>query len=130
MANEDGETEESGSEQEEEEESDSDNEEVDEVDEESETKTEKPKEEKDKPDPLVIDYAESLKKSLGKEYDADLDKLPIRERINIMKHLSSMKSKMRAKTAKAAKARVPQPTQKSKKKAGGVDYKALGEKYT
>ena len=133
MGNEDG-TEESGTEESGTEESGTEEEEVDDVEEESETETEteeKPikdgKDVKDKPDPLVIDYAESLKKSLGKQYDPELDKLGIRERITIMKHLSAMRSKMRAETKKSAKARIPKP--KANAKQHGRSFKTLGKKY-
>jgi hypothetical protein len=42
---------------------------------------------KEKPDPIKVDYAETLKGLLGKSYDKDLDKLPLDVRIPTMKAL-------------------------------------------
>ena len=38
-------------------------------------------------DPLITEYADSLKEKLGDKYTADLDKYDVKERIQIMKHM-------------------------------------------
>ena len=78
-----------------------------------------------KPDPLVIEYCEMLKSNLGKDYDTELDKLPIKERINIMKHLNAYKTKMSV----SKEAHVPNPSPSPSKKKSGYNFKALGKKY-
>lgn len=45
-------------------------------------------------DPLIIEYASSLQKELGEFYDADFDKLPVKERINQMKIVKKTIDKM------------------------------------
>lgn len=38
-------------------------------------------------DPLIIEYADSLKEKLGDNYTEDLDKYDVKQRIEIMKHM-------------------------------------------
>jgi len=111
-------------------------EEIEEEKEEPEESEEEPEEKKEKPkaqvkpspktDPLIIEYADSLKSQLGKDYDKELDKLPLKERIVTMKFLV----KAKAKPANLTEGKVPKgkPTEKPVR-VGGYNFKELGQKY-
>lgn len=49
-------------------------------------------------DPLVLEYAESLKKEIGKMYDPSLDNLPVKEKITAMKLIKSVMEKIPARS--------------------------------
>jgi len=69
-----------------------------------------PNKDEDKPkveeaiDPMILDYAESLKKKLGDNYTKDLDTYDVRQRIEIMKHMVIVAPKH------ATKSPFPKPT--------------------
>ena len=84
------------------------------------------KEEKEKPDELIISYANDLKATLGDKYTPEYDKIPLRQRIEVMKHVVAALRGVQ----KTAEAHVPQPKPvKPKASSGKPNYKALGEKY-
>jgi len=45
-------------------------------------------------DPLVLEYADTLKNQIGKLYDSSLDALPLKERISAMKLIKGVMDKM------------------------------------
>lgn len=45
-------------------------------------------------DPLVLEYADTLKNQIGKLYDSSLDALPVKERISAMKLIKGVMDKM------------------------------------
>jgi hypothetical protein len=108
--------------------------EEDETDEEEPEEKPKKKDEKDKDkkprkpvDPVVLDYAEHLKAQLGKEYDKELDSLPLRARISAMKVLVKLKNK----PPNLTEGHPPKggTTPAKPVKVGGYNFKELGQKY-
>jgi len=90
-------------------------------------KDEKKPDEKD-PDPIIVDYAENLKTQLGKAYDKDLDKLPLKERINVMKFL--VKAQQKPPGITEGKTPKPKPDNAGTPiKVSGLNFKELGKKY-
>lgn len=49
-------------------------------------------------DPIIMEYANDLKTKLGDNYDNDLDSYPVRQRIEIMKHMVKVMPKKKAKS--------------------------------
>jgi len=66
-------------------------------------------------DPLVLEYANSLKESLGELYDADMDKMEIKERISTMKLVKKSMDKLLKDRKSEGKAPIdPKPETKHK----------------
>ena len=90
-------------------------------------KKKKAKENKDI-DPLIVEFAESLKEQLGKGYDKELDKLPIAQRIITMRFLVKQQ---KTKSTNNPEAKIPKGKPNlTPIRPGGVNYKELGKKYT
>lgn len=99
-------------------------EEVPDVEEESTTESVKYK-----PTSIEIDYANNLKKKLGKNYDPEWDKTPFKQRISIMKGVASALKNVKSKKSfvkEAGKPKTAPIERKTVNNSHGINYARIG----